>query len=180
MNEGLIPRRYAKALYEVAVERHQDQRMYQLMCTLEQEFECTPELERTLANPFVSDSDKRKLLVTAAGATAGDTTYDDFLNLLAHNRRLDFADGICRAYTLLYRQENKIYRVHTTSAAPMDPAQESRLKAFVERHLGGAKMEYSTSVDPDLVGGFTIAVDNERLDASVRQRLQQLRQHLIV
>lgn len=179
MNEGLIPRRYAKALYEVAKERHQDKRLYQLMCTLENEFESTPQLQRTLANPFVSEQDKRSLLMTAAGATVQDTSYVDFLALLARNRRLDFADGICRAYTLIYRQTNRIYRVHTTSAAPMQPDQEARLKSLIENHLGGATMEYSSSVDPDLIGGFTVAVDNERLDASVRQQLQQLRQQLI-
>ena len=40
-------------------------------------------------------------------------------------------------------------------------------------------MEYSSAVDPQLIGGFVVNVDNERLDASVRQQLQQMRQHLI-
>ena len=40
-------------------------------------------------------------------------------------------------------------------------------------------MAYSSAVDPQLIGGFVVNVDNERLDASVRQQLQQMRQHLI-
>ena len=36
-------------------------------------------------------------------------------------------------------------------------------------------MEYSSAVDPQLIGGFVVNVDNERLDASVRQQLQQMR-----
>ncbi|MDE6927904.1 MAG: F0F1 ATP synthase subunit delta, partial [Muribaculaceae bacterium] len=94
MNEGLIPRRYAKALYEVAVERNQAERLYRLMKCLEQQFEASPALEATLANPFVSESDKIALLRTAAGAIDADTAYNDFLKLLAQNRRLDFAPGI--------------------------------------------------------------------------------------
>ena len=73
MNEGLIPRRYAKALYEVAVERNQAERLYRLMKCLEQQFEASPALEATLANPFVSESDKIALLRTAAGAIDADT-----------------------------------------------------------------------------------------------------------
>lgn len=179
MNEGLIPRRYAKALYEVAVQRGEADRLYTLMTCLEQQFEAAPALEATLANPFVGNDDKAALLRTAAGATADDRTFDDFLKLLADNRRMDFAAGICRAYTLLYRHERNIYRVHVVSAAPLAPEQEKRLKAFIENHLGGASMEYSSSVDPQLIGGFTVTVDNERLDASVRQQLQQMRQQLI-
>lgn len=179
MNEGLIPRRYAKALYEVAVERNQAERLYRLMKCLEQQFEASPALEATLANPFVSDSDKIALLRTAAGAIDADTAYNDFLKLLAQNRRLDFAPGICRAYTLLYRQTRDIYRVHVVSAAPLSQDQETRLKKFIESHLKGASMEYSSAVDPQLIGGFVVNVDNERLDASVRQQLQQMRQHLI-
>lgn len=179
MNEGLIPRRYAKALYEVAAKRKQAERLYQLMNTLEQQFQSTPTLEATLANPFVGNDDKTSLLRTAAGASADDTIYDDFLKLLARNRRLDMAPGICRAYTLLYRQERRIYRVNVVSAAPMAAQQEERLKHFIAQHLDGASMEYSSSTDPQLIGGFVVNVDNERLDASVRQQLQQLRQHLI-
>lgn len=179
MNEGLIPRRYAKALFEVATEQKQDQRLYVLMTNLEEAFDKEPQLQKTLANPFVSDSDKRRLLATAAGATTADKLFDDFTGLLAHNRRMDFAMGICKAYTLLYRQANNIYRVHTTSASKMAADQEDRLKALILRHLGGGTMEYSSSVDPSLIGGFTVTVDNERLDASVRQQLQQMRQQLI-
>ncbi|MDE6332122.1 MAG: F0F1 ATP synthase subunit delta, partial [Muribaculaceae bacterium] len=83
------------------------------------------------------------------------------------------------AYTLLYRQERDIYRVHVVSAAPLADDQEKRLKSFIEGHLNGASMEYTSSVDPGLIGGFVVNVDNERLDASVRQQLQQMRQQLI-
>ena len=179
MNEGLIPRRYAKALYEVAVERKQAERMYTLMNALEQQFGHSQALAATLANPFVSDADKEALMRTAAGATADDLTFDDFLKLLSRNRRMDYAPAICRAYTALYRQMRNIYRVHVVSAAPLAADQEKRLKDFIKSHLDGASMEYSSAVDPGLIGGFVVNIDNERLDASVRQQLQQMRQQLI-
>lgn len=180
MNQGLIPRRYAKALYEVAVERGQSERIYSLMTALESQFAALPTLEATMANPFVADTDKISLLLTAAGAKAeSDPVFDDFLKLLAKNRRLDMAPAMCRAYTALYRSERKIYRVTVASAAPMEADQEQRLRKFIESQLHGGTMEYQSKVDPALIGGFVVNIDNERLDASVRQQLQQLRQQLI-
>ena len=179
MNEGLIPRRYAKALYEVAVERKSDQRLYQMMKTLVGSFASNPSLQEALANPFVSDSDKTSLLRTAAGATDADTVFADFLKLLTENHRLDMARGIAYAYLAIYRQANRIYEVRVVSAAPMPQAEEQRLKDLIIRHLKGGTMEYDHQVDPELIGGVTVAVGNERIDASISNELKQLRLNLI-
>ena len=88
MNEGLIPRRYAKALYKVAVERGDDRELYDLMNRLVTTADAQPGLSQAISNPFVSDSDKIALLTTAAAAE-NDKTFADFLKLLAQNRRLD-------------------------------------------------------------------------------------------
>ena len=79
MNEGLIPRRYAKALFKVAVERKVEERIYALMTNLAQSFAVTPGLSQTVANPFVDAKQKTEILVIAAQATEQDTTYADFL-----------------------------------------------------------------------------------------------------
>lgn len=179
MNEGLIPHRYAKALYKVAVERGEDRALYDLCGRLADAFAEEPTIQQTVANPFVSDADKLKLLMTAAGATDKDHTYCDFLKLLADNRRIDFAGAVARDYRAIYRFQNNIYRVDVVSAAKLDPSEEERLKKLIEDRLDGGKMEYTSSVDPSLIGGFTVNIDNRRLDASVKNRLKQLRLALI-
>ena len=179
MNEGLIPHRYAKALYKVAVERGEDRALYDLCGRLADAFAEEPTIQQTVANPFVSDADKLKLLMTAAGATDKDHTYCDFLKLLADNRRIDFAGAVARDYRAIYRFQNNIYRVDVVSAAKLDPSEEERLKKLIENRLDGGKMEYTSSVDPSLIGGFTVNIDNRSLDASVKNQLKQLRLALL-
>lgn len=179
MNEGLIPHRYAKALYKVAVERDDDRALYVFCGHLADAFASEPTLQQTVANPFVSDSDKLSLLMTAAGATDKDRTYCDFLKLLANNGRLDFAAAVARDYRAIYRRQNNIYRVDVVSASKLDPSDEERLKKLIEEKLDGGKMEYVSSVDPSLIGGFTVNIDNRRLDASVKNQLKQLRLALL-
>ncbi len=179
MNEGLVPRRYAKALYGFALEKGVAERVYTMMKNLTASFAANGGLQPTLANPYVGASDKEALLVTAAGADKTDAAFADFLKLLAENRRLDMARDIALAYIDIYRKANDIHEVKVTSAHKLQPAEASRLKSLVERHLGrNAVVEFSTAVDPELIGGFTVAVGNERLDASLSNELKQLRLNL--
>lgn len=179
MNEGLIPHRYAKALYKVALERGEDKALYDLCGRLTDAFAAEPAFQQTVANPFVSDSDKLSLLMTAAGATDKDRTYCDFLKLLADNGRIGFAAAVARDYRAIYRRQNNIYRVDVVSAGKLDPSEEERLKKLIQDRLDGGKMEYSSTVDSSLIGGFTVNIDNRRLDASVKNQLKQLRLALL-
>lgn len=179
MNEGLIPRRYAKALYKYALEKGVEQHVYQLMQTLMASFDSEPQLQTVMSNPFVSADDKKRLLTTASGAEAGDSVFADFMKLLERNDRLSLTRNIALAYVNIYRAEKDIYRVHITSASALSETERKRLKALVQRHLKGGTMEYSESVDPSLIGGFTVSVGNDRVDASVSNELKQLRLNLI-
>lgn len=179
MNEGLIPRRYAKALLKLAVEKGEDKRIYELMRTLTSSFEAQSELSVMTSNPFVSFADKEKLLMTAAGASADDVLYSDFLRLLDKNKRMPALRESALAYVDLYRKMYKIYKVDVTAAAPMDNAEQDRLKKLIVPHLHGGTMEYSFNVDPSLIGGFTVTIDSERLDASVANEFKQMRQKLL-
>lgn len=180
MNNGLIPARYAKALYDFAAENGDDTRIFTLTRALLDSFKAEPELNKVMSNPFVPAADKTKLLDTAAGPEAGaDSVWTRFLALLVANGRLDAIRDIALAYTRLYRRRHNIRLVTVTSAAPMEPAGEQRLKALIQKHLGDATMEYATAVDPDLIGGFTVTIDNEKLDASIANELRQMRQSLL-
>lgn len=179
MDQGLIPRRYAKALYEVASERGLATELYEHMQTLEKAFASEPQLGSTMKNPFISEADKESLVITASQAQADDPMIGDMLRVLKANRRLDMVREIASAYLDVYRKAKEIYRVKVTSAAPMDQDSLSRLKALIEQHLQGGKMEFTLNVDPELIGGFVIDIDNERLDASVKNELKQLRLKLL-
>lgn len=180
MNQGLIPGRYAKALYKFALDNNATERVYQLMQKLTAAFAAEPRLREAVANPFVSADDKTKLLMAAAGADANtDTCFADFIALLIANHRIEFTRETALAYMALYRKANNIRRVSVVSAAKLDPADVSRLRKVISDRLAGATMEFESSVDPALIGGFVVNIDDERLDASVSNELKQLRLKLL-
>lgn len=183
MDQGLLPRRYAKALYQVAGERDCTKPLYELMQALERAFASEPKLASTLANPFVEVKVKKALVATAAGVdaeSAASQLFADFISLLARNKRLDLTRQIALAYVAAYRAANGIYSVAVTSAVPLAPAEQQRIHSLIQKHLPqGATAEYTPAVDPDLIGGFTVAIDNELLDASVANEFKQLRLKLL-
>lgn len=180
MNEGLIPRRYAKALFLVAREKGLEKSIYDLMKRAEVSFAQMPDLSVTLENPYIPVGDKTRLIQTAAGVKPGESRlFDDFIKLLVENRRIGFMRLVALAYVELYREENHIYNVSVTSAAPISEKDSERLRNFVEKHLDGGTIEYTSTVDPTLIGGFTVSVGNERIDASVSNELKQLRLSLL-
>lgn len=181
MDQGLIPRRYAKALYAVGEERSDTAMLYRLMQELVATLRGTPGMASTVSNPFVSDADKTKLLIMAVSGNDGkpDATFADFLSLLEKKKRTAMIGDIARAYVDLYRKEKAIYRIDISSAAVMGDSERKRLEGIVGKHIGEGTFEYNYTVDPSLIGGFTVTINSERLDASVSTQLKQLRLKLL-
>lgn len=178
MDQGLIPRRYAKALYEVAVEKGTAADLYTVMQRLSAAFAAEPRLGETMANPFVADADKIHLIDTAA-EPGSNATFGDFTTLLRRNGRLDMARDIANAFIDLYRRQNHIYKVTVESAAPLADDVRKRITALIQQHIGNGTLECTFEVVPSLIGGFKIRLGNELLDASVATQLNNIRLELI-
>lgn len=178
MDNGLIPRRYAKALYKFAKEHGSTLAVYDEMKEVISAFEKNPELQKTLANPFVSNDDKAALLKAAAGAKV-ENDYLGFIKMLLEMRRENFMYLIALAYRDLYRKENKISQVRITTAVALPDVEMQKLRSMVEKAFPGRKLEYADGINPDLIGGFVIDVDDARMDASISNEIEQLRLTLI-
>ena len=178
MDNGLIPRRYATALYKFALEHGNAAQLYDLAKTVIVSFETNPDLQKTIANPNVKTSDKERLLLAAAGNEA-DEAYKRFVRLVIEHKREEFFWRMMIAYRDIYRKANNIAKVNITTAANLPEAQMEKLHNLVRDSFKGMSLEFSESVNPDLIGGFVIDVDSVRMDASVSNELEQLRQTLL-
>ena len=66
-----------------------------------------------------------------------------------------------------------------SSASPLEATASEKIKKIIAVRNPQGVLEYEETVDPDLIGGFTITIDNERLDASIKNELKQLRLKLL-
>jgi F-type H+-transporting ATPase subunit delta len=74
--------------------------------------------------------------------------------------------------------EERVLRVELTTAQQLSDAEASEILAQIER-VSGRRVEATRSVDPGLIGGLVLQAGSVRVDASVRGRLDRLREELV-
>ena len=179
MNDGLIPNRYAKALFKVAVEKGEQAEIYTQMKQLVASFDEMPALKAAVSNnPFIAVDEKEKVLLTASGAKAG-STVENFILLVIEKNRASFLRSMAMAYLKIYREAFGIASVEIVTAIELGDDEISGIMDVVKRQLGGKTMEQTVRVDADLIGGFTVNVDGMVLDASIKNELKKLRLKLL-
>lgn len=178
MDNGLIPQRYAKALYKFAVEHDNSGEVYEEMKAVISSFEANPRLSKVLSNPFVAKEEKAALLKAAAGDRV-ENDYLGFIKLILDMRREAYAYQMALSYRDLYRKANKISQVNITTAIALPAAEMEKLHDLVKKCFKDTVLEFNETVNPDIIGGFIIDVDDSRMDASVSNEIEQLRLNLL-
>ena len=100
------------------------------------------------------------------------------MSALRKNPPTELAGGIRDEYEHLWEQENRMLPVEITSAIALDASTTQRLGEEIGERAGGRKITLAARVDPDILGGIVLRVGNSILDASIRNRLEQLRRHV--
>ena len=178
MNEGLIPNRYAKALYEFANESGNSATVYDQMRQLVESFSAVETLQGAVENPYMPEAEKENILLTASGATKGDT-FDKFILLLIKNNRVSYTRSIALAYQKIYRKSNSIVQVLITTACELSKTELEKIENIVKVHAKDMTWDFIVKIDPELIGGFTIKIDSMLMDASIKNELKKLRLKLL-
>jgi F-type H+-transporting ATPase subunit delta len=133
------------------------------------------ELRQLLDNPEVESTTKGDIL--ARVAQGADELIVNFVRVLAEKGRAAELPQIVDELNTLVAVENKVLDVELTTAHELSDAEFQRILQKIEKSAG-RKVQASRSVDPDLIGGIVLQAGSMRLDASVRGRLERLRQEL--
>jgi F-type H+-transporting ATPase subunit delta len=166
---------YARSLFEVAKEHDKlDPIKLQLG-----EFADAVEQNRDLAvfffSPYFSTEEKKTGLHRAVDGA--DPELMNFFELLLENHRMPVLFRLRREYDAMWDRENHRLPVEVTTAVELDPAIVAELGSRVGRQTG-QNVEVTSKVDPDILGGIVLRVGNSILDASIKNRLNQLRREV--
>jgi F-type H+-transporting ATPase subunit delta len=170
-----LARVYARSLFEVAREQGKlDELREQLG-----QFSDALNQDRNLAvfffSPYFSSKEKQEGLGRLLDGA--EEIFLNFLSLLIENHRMPVIFRIRQEYERLWEEENRFLAVEVTSAVELDrDTTDSLGRRIGER--AGRKVKLAAHVDPDILGGIVLRVGNSILDASIRNRLEQLRRHV--
>jgi F-type H+-transporting ATPase subunit delta len=166
---------YARSLFQAALEHGKLDELREQLGQFADALNQNRELAVFFFSPYFSTTEKRQALDTLLDGA--DELFINFLALLIENHRMPVIFRIRDEYERLWDEENRTLPVEITSAIALDAATtESLGKTIGER--AGRKVTLAARVDPDILGGIIIRVGNSILDASIRNRLEQLRRHV--
>jgi F-type H+-transporting ATPase subunit delta len=134
-----------------------------------------PELSALLDNPETDTRVKADVLERVLGG--GDELVSNFARLVAEKGRAGELREISREFELLVAAREQVIDVELTTARSLSDEEFGRLVGRIEQ-ASGRRVQASRSVDPNLIGGIVLQAGSLRLDASVRGRLDRLRQQL--
>jgi F-type H+-transporting ATPase subunit delta len=166
---------YARSLFEVAKETSKLDEIREQLGEFADALTDSHELQVFFFSPYFSTQEKEEGLDRAL--EGADPMFENFLKLLIENHRMPVLLRVRRAFEDLWREENKLLPVHVTSAVELDHATVQQIGDRIAEQTG-RKVDLSAEVEPDILGGIVVRVGNSILDASIRNRLEQLRKQV--
>jgi ATP synthase F1 delta subunit len=166
---------YARSLFEVAQEHKKLDKVRDELGEFADAVNESRELQVFLFSPYFSTKEKVEGLDKAI--SGADETTVNFLKLLIEKHRMPVIFRVRAEFDTLWEEENKLLPVQVTSAIelPKDTVKQigDRIAEQTDR-----KVELSSIVDPDILGGIVVRVGNSVLDASIRNRLENFRKQV--
>ena len=167
---------YSRALFEVAKENDVLDRVHDELGEFAEALDSDRNLQVFLFSPYFSSEEKKKGVTQIV--SDADERLTNFLELLAERHRMPALFRIRRSFDAMWAEENKLLPVSVTSAVELDEGIVEEIGKEIEEQTG-RRVELSANVDPDVLGGLRLQVGNMVLDATVRNRLEQLRKQVV-
>jgi F-type H+-transporting ATPase subunit delta len=174
MIPGSIARRYAKALFSLAVEKGRIEAWSDSLLALGQAVDASPELRDVLENPAYPRESRAAVVAQLAATLKLDAEPAALLQLLGERNRLAGLSTIVAAFRELGDVELGRVRATVTSAIPLDDA---AITAIAEKLSAATqkKVLVERAVDPAILGGVVAQVGSVVYDGSLRTQLEDLR-----
>jgi ATP synthase F1 delta subunit len=167
---------YARSLFQVANEQGKLDEIREQLGQFAGALEQDHDLQVFFFSPYFSTQEKQEGLDRAV--TGADPILVNFLKLLIENHRMPVLFRVRRAYESMWEEENRLLPVSITSAVELDEATVRQIGDRISEQTG-RRVDLSANVEPDILGGIVVRVGNAVLDASVRNRLEQLRKQVV-
>jgi ATP synthase F1 delta subunit len=166
---------YARSLFEVAREADNLDAVRDQLIQFAEAIDENRDLQVFFFSPYFSTQEKKDGL--KALLDDADPTLTNFLELLLEKHRMPAIFRIRRQLDRLWEEENRLLPVQVTSATKLT---KSTLAQIGERigEQTGRRVELTSRVEPDILGGLIVQVGNSILDASIANRLEQLRKQV--
>lgn len=175
MNESIIAVRYSKALFQSALEKNildkvnQDMKYVSDICKM-------PETKEFLQSPIIRPSKKIDIFHKILGSDVEEITIS-LIDLLVSNGRECYLPAITRVFAHETLKYKGITKSVLTTAVKVDEKITKKISGMIT-DVFKTKVELEEVIDPEIIGGFILRIDDNYIDASVRNKLNKIKKEL--
>ncbi|MFK8137403.1 MAG: F0F1 ATP synthase subunit delta [Bdellovibrionales bacterium] len=177
MKYSLLAERYAKALFETAKEDGASDQVFEEISIL-QEAIMDDELQAYFNSPMTQLKDRKEIIKRLNDAAKTSETTQNFLNVLADNKRLNIFEELVKKYRTILDEANGVVRGSLTSAVDLQMEERSNIEGQISKLLN-KKIVLEYEVDKSILGGIVAKVGDYTIDNSVNNQLKKIKESLI-
>ena len=178
MSQGMIARRYAKALLNLAENQKDLDNTGKHLNSITEVYKENLELRQVLSDTKVSSGIKLEILKDVLSKIKVSKLVDTFSRYLLAKRRIDFLPDIERAFNLLLQEKLGRIEANVTTASELPKDTIKKLVDAISSY-SGKEIEVNVTIDPSIIGGIVTRIGSTVIDGSIQTYLNQIRQSII-
>ena len=178
MSQGMIARRYAKALVNLAENEKDLDNTGKHLNSITEVYKENIELRQVLSDTKVSSGIKLEILKDVLSKIKVSKLVDTFSRYLLAKRRIDFLPDIERAFNLLLQEKLGRIEANVTTASELPKDTVKKLVDAISSY-SGKEIEVNVTIDPSIIGGIVTRIGSTVIDGSIQTYLNQIRQSII-
>ena len=167
---------YSRAMHDLAVSKNQADALAEELEELAGHTRDNADLDTFFSSPLIDAGDRAASLESMFRGQVSDLLLDS-LQVINRKGRLGLLEVIAEAYHLIHQEHLGRVDVHVTTAVPLGATLRQKLVSVLAEH-SGRQPQLIEEVDPSLIGGIVLKIDDEKIDASVIHEIGRLRRRL--
>lgn len=164
--------RYAKAILETAVSNGKANQVSEDMMSIIAAVASSNDLNQFLVSPIITSDMKLSALSEVFSSVQNETSL--LFKLLQANKRFEILVAIAMQYNAQFDDMNGVEVANVTTAFPITPDLEAQI-LIKAATISTKKLTIHNTVDPSIIGGFILRIGDKQYNASVSNRLQELK-----
>lgn len=175
MKNTKIANRYAKALFDLALEKEvldqvkDDMELVALVCQQNKEF------RRMLQSPIIYTGKKEAIMKALFENKLQQMSFF-FLLIITRKKREAVLEAIANQFVIIYKEFKNITTATLGTAIKLDKTIFDKVSALLGEQTKG-EIELLEEIDKDLIGGFILSYDDKQYDASIKKQIKELRRN---
>lgn len=174
MSNHRVASRYAKSILDLSIEKGQLEGVFEDFKNLAAMGKATRELGNALANPVLGSDKKLKVLKSLFVKAASPLTLS-FFEIVSRKNRENILLDVAREFIAQYNLHQSIQVAEVISPSAMTASQRTQLIELVKQISGMKEVQLEEKINPALIGGFVLNVNDRQLDESISSKLNALR-----